>query len=375
MTFLNTPTTSPGIDRPRMRVMYSGNPLPNCKSASITSSNNYTGDTFEAVFTVNLLSSGVGSMSWWSSQSSVIRVEVQIGLVPDGAPETAAVWKSLLTGVVDNIKLDPLQATVSIDGRDLTALLRDSGPGGYAVNQTSSELVTKLATMNGLTPVVTPTTNLVGRIFSIDHAQTGLNGHHHITSQWDAVVELAKYEGFDAFVSGTSLYFQPPVAVTSPQWVVNMSQDQESGIVHGNVYALCLQRTQHIAKGIKVTVSSWHPLQAKAVKATAGSTSNAAQQYNVVKPGLTQDQAQKYANTILTELLKHERTISGSAPGDMLLTPRVMMAVQGTNTAFDQAYFPLTVTRHIDVDHGFTMDFTAKNQSPLVQNLQPTTGQ
>jgi hypothetical protein len=368
MPTINNPNPTPAVDRPRVRVMYAGLALPGCSGASITSTNNYTGDTFNATFATDLRASGAGSPMWWSSQDGVIQVDVQMGLVPPGAPESEAVWTTMLSGVVDRISCDPMQGTISIDGRDLTALLRDSSPGAYDINQTSSELVTKLATMNGLTPVVTATTAMVGRYFQIDHALTGLSDAHHIANQWDAVVELARFEGFDAFVSGNELHFQPPADEASDPWVVNVVQDPQSGVLRGNVEGLQLQRAQHIAKGVKVRVLSWHSKNGRATTVTVGSGGSSAQVYTVIRPGLTPDQAATMANRYLVEITRHERTISGSTPGDMLLTPRVVMALQGTGTGFDQPYYPVSVTRRID-QGGFSMDFQAKNQTPQVQSL------
>jgi phage protein D len=359
---LNDPSQKSGVVRPRLRIVVANAPMPGCKSVSVTSNNNYSGDTFHADLAPPVGSAGTGSVTWWAAQDA-IQVDVQMGQVPPGGSEAQTAWTSVLTGIVDQVATDPIQGTVSIDGRDLTALLRDSGPGGFDPNQTSSAIVTALATMNGLTPVVTATTGIVGRYYESDHKLTNLASAHHVANQWDAVVELARLEGFDAFVSGTELHFQPPVADTTDPWLVVAIPATATTPAKANVTGLKTTRALHIAKGIKVRVLSWHSLTAKAVNVTVGSGGNNAQQYDIVRPGLTEDQARNLANRYLLELSRHERTISGSAPGDFLLTPRVMMALEGTGTSFDQSYYPTTITRHID-EGGFVMEFTAKNQSP-----------
>jgi hypothetical protein len=362
---INNPTPQPGVVRPRPRVVVAGQPLPGCYGVSITSTNNYTGDTFHATFAPPVGFSGTGGVAWWASQDQV-KVDVQIGMLPMGAPEYRAAWTSMLTGLVDQIDVDWIGGTVSIAGRDNTAVMRDSPPGAYSQNQTSSEVVTDLANLCGLTPMVTPTTTLVGRYYEIDHGSaTGLGAAHHVANIWDAVVELARFEGFDAFVSGTSLYFQPPVAATADPWLVYSILDPATGVLRANVTGLQMTHALHIAKGVKVTVKSWHSRNNHAAVVTVGSTAATAQAYNIVRPGLTPDQATTFANRYLAELTRHERTISGSVPGDLLLTPRVMMRLDGTGTGFDQTYYPVEIVRHIG-DGGFTMDFTAKNQSPQV---------
>ena len=50
-------------------------------------------------------------------------------------------------------------------------------------------------------------------------------------------------------------------------------------------------------------------------------------------------------------------------PGDNLLTTRAQVQLIGTGTAWDQNYFPDTVTRHISFEEGYTMELRAKNHS------------
>ncbi len=360
---VNNPTPAPAVRRPRPRVMVGNTPLPGCVGVSVTSTNNYTGDTFHADFAPLVGLAGTGSLAWWASQDS-IRVDVQIGLVPDRGAESQAVWQSMLIGVVDQVSVDPIAGTASIDGRDLTALMRDSGKGGFDVNQTSSQIVTQIAQMNGLTPVVTATTTIVGRYYEVDHGRTGLSTAHHVANQWDAVVELARLEGFDAFVQGTELHFQPPADESSDPWVLSASGATAGAPANANVLSLLASRALHIARGVKVVVKSWHSKQAKAIASTQSTDGVDPQTYTLIRPGLTQDQADNLAKRTLAEITKHERTISASAPGDLLLTPRLIVRLEGTGTGFDQTYYPTQINRRLG--NGFTMDFTAKNQSPQV---------
>ena len=101
------------------------------------------------------------------------------------------------------------------------------------------------------------------------------------------------------------------------------------------------------------------------MEASAAKAGHNTRTYEVVRPGLTQLQAETLAQRSLQELTRHEMTISGSMPGDLRLTPRVLIRLYGSNTAFDQAYFPDTVVYRVD-ERGFEVDFSAINKSPDV---------
>ena len=132
-----------------------------------------------------------------------------------------------------------------------------------------------------------------------------------------------------------------------------------------NVTGLVMQRRLDVAVGVKLTVRSWASRSAQTIEGAASTpgANGPVKQFYIVRPGLSQDQADKLAARYLSEITRHERTISGTLPGDMVLTPRVMLRLIDTGTAFDQSYYPETIERQVG-DRGFVMSFTAKNVSP-----------
>jgi hypothetical protein len=276
-----------------------------------------------------------------------------------------------LTGIVDHVSADPIQGTIAIDGRDYTASLRDSDLTVTITNQTTSEVATAIARSAGLTPVVTATTTPAGKFAHGEYGQTKLSGGNHTGNNWDALVEMARQDGFDLFVQGNELHYQPPIAVDSPPWVIACALDPKTRAPTSNAMDLNMNRSLFLASGVQVTVKSFHSQMATQAVATAGSTNASARQYTIVRPNLTGDQAQTVAQRYLDELMRHERTIQGSVPGDMLLTPRVMMSLTGTKTPADQSYYPISITRKIGA-RGFVMEFLANNRSREVQALTAT---
>jgi hypothetical protein len=109
---------------------------------------------------------------------------------------------------------------LQIEGRDLSSRLIENKTQEAFVNQTSSQVATTLAQRRGLTPQVTATTTLVGRYYQQDHVRDSLNQFSRTTTEWDLLIYLAQREGFDVFVKGTTLYFQPTTDPSADPYVV-----------------------------------------------------------------------------------------------------------------------------------------------------------
>ncbi|MGC7986037.1 type IV secretion protein Rhs, partial [Salmonella enterica] len=83
--------------------------------------------------------------------------------------------------------------------------------------------------------------------------------------------------------------------------------------------------------------------------------------YTYTIPGLTQEQALQRAQTIYAELIAHEMKLTATLPGDNILGIDTMVQVMGTGTAWDQTYYPDSVTRRMSFDEGYSMNLHAKN--------------
>jgi len=58
-------------------------------------------------------------------------------------------------------------------------------------------------------------------------------------------------------------------------------------------------------------------------------------------------------------------------PGELALTPRSVLAIQGTGTDFDQTYFVDVLERSINPHAGFVQRIRAKNTSPRTETTIP----
>lgn len=143
-----------------------------------------------------------------------------------------------------------------------------------------------------------------------------------------------------------------------------------------------LERSLTLAGDIEVVIKSWNSRQNSAFAQQARASGRGGAQrsgttpqcYVFVQPNLTPDEALKFAQQRLTELTRHERTIRISMPGDLSLSPRSMIALEGTGTEFDQPYYVDVIERRLRQNGGLTQFVMAKNSSPRTEIITTSSG-
>ena len=328
--------------------------------AEVISNNHYAADRFST--SVALGVDPWAEIPFWASESDIL-LEVQFSL-DDGAS-----FASLVQGAVDTVMIDPTLGLLHLAGRDLTASLIETRTQETFANRTASEIASLLAGRHNLTPQVSPTTTPVGRYYQNEHDRITLNQFSHATTEWNLLVFLARQEGFDVFVQGQTLYFQP--ATQAADIAVSLRSE--------DMIDLKLERSLTLARDIEVIVKSWNSHQnnafvqrARAAGRTGrGQSSGQPQRYIFVQPNLTPDAALKFAQKKLVELTRHERTIEISMPGELNLTPRSMIMLEGTGSEFDQAYYVDVIERRLHYNGGLTQNIRAKNTSPRTETTTP----
>lgn len=355
---------------PHLRVMSNGQELLGALEASVVTNNYYQCDTFSAQFAMNHPDTTPG---WWDVEPPFL-VDIQVSL--DGE-----VWTSLVQGEVDHLRPNVQTGLLQVEGRDLSARLIEYRTQGSFHNQTSSEVALALARAVGLKAIVEKTTTLVDRYYEADNTSTSANldQFSHTTTGWDLLTYLAQREQFDVFVRGTTLYFQAITPPNSDPFVVVWTPP--SPIPRLNVISLRLERSLTLAKDIEVQVRSWNSehersftktsraIGGKSASATSksGGKTSTTQKYILVLPNKTEEQAQQLANSLAREYSLHERVVSVDMPGELVLTPRNLVKLQGTATSFDQTYFIASIDRSISVGEGFRQTMRMKNSSPRTQ--------
>lgn len=351
------------VRAPRLRLLADGAVVPGVVEAEVVSNNHYAADRFRVAVAL-----GVVPAAAWASAEDVL-AEVQASL--DGGLS----WISLVQGAVDRVEIDPVARMVWLDGRDLTAALIEARTQETFANRTASEIAMLLAERHGLAADVQATTTLVGRYWQMEHDRITLDQFGRATTEWDLLVTLAQHEGFDVWVSGTTLHFRAPDETAQAAGVLRMAGAAV------NVTSVRLERALTLARDIEVTVKSWNARQQTAFTQTArarrgargakAGTRRAPQRYVYVVPNLSPDEALKLAQQRLVELTRHERVITAEMPGELALQPRMQLELQGSGTDFDQIYWIDEIERHVHVASGFTQRLRARNASVESQASSP----
>lgn len=345
------------------RVLLNGVEVP-FLSVDVDSNSFYSADTFSAVFAPSAMPADTGTLDWWSSQTD-IEIEISIGLIDQSVTD----WRTHIVGVVDEWEYHPARFEVSVTGRDYTAKLIDTKTSEKFSNYTTSQVATLLAKRRGLVPVVTATKTSVGGITKFDH--THVNDER---SEWDLLSYFAGIDGFQVYVSGDELHYEPALDPDkAEQYLVRWVAPGTYAYPIANVADdLSFGRALTLAKGVTVQVRSWKGGKAytetyptnSARGIAPGQSSSKRQVYSVVRSGLDRQAAQLLAQKLHKQITDHEMRMNGSMPGDNSLTPKTIIRVEGTQSAFDQLYYADSVRRSLSYENGYTMSFSAKNHNP-----------
>ncbi len=361
--------TTSTVRRPRAIVQVGGQAMPFI-AWEIDSNSNYQADTFRCGIAVSALPQNFG-MDWWTAQDQ-LEVEIFAGFPADADKFGVSDLTSIYFGRVDDLQWDLPRGLLDLTGRDLTAVLIDTKTAKKYVTQTASQVAETIAAAHGLTAVVTATKAKVGKYYQIDHVRL-----QDERSEWDLLTWLAREEGFDVFVKGKELHFQPKAQGGSPvdlKWTPVPSQ---GGSPRFDGTSITVNHNLTLAKDIRVELRSWNAkakngftvvAEAKRIRnrvtRNAGKPVTPSQVYSYTIPGLERDAAQQRANQLLAELSKHEVHLTVEGPADTSLAITDSLALSGTGTAFDQTFYPDAITRTFSEEDGFRWHIEAKNHSP-----------
>ena len=351
--------------KPRGRVLVEGEALAGVVDVEVVNNSHFTADTFRVTVAASALQAAWSPGVW----SSIDGADLAIAVGFEDANGQVAEWFTLIEGQVDDVALDLCGGTLSLTGRDYSARLLDNRTTEKWANLTSSEIARQLAKRRGLQAVVQSTTATAGHYYEIDHA--------HLTAaqtEWDVLTYLAEREGFDVWVSGQTLYFQPPPDPAGADVYPLTWRPAGPGNLPGSplFIDIKLSRSLTLAKDVIVKVKSYHQMQEASFTVTVKAQNSTALQrkggegqvYSFVVPNLNRDQALQWAKAKAEEITRHERVVSADLPGDTGLTSRSIIRLMGTGTSWDQAYFPESVERRLSVAEGFRQSLRAKNHSP-----------
>lgn len=333
--------------------------------------NYYMSDSFHVRMPLYNLSDGI-NLEYWLSQPAIM-VEMFAGFPKDPNNYGISDLQSYILGGINDLAVRVFDngGYIEFNGFDLSKKFIDNKTTDKYPNLTSSDIAIALAQKRELTPIVTPTDTRVGYYYNQDYVQLTRE-----VTEWDLLTYLAQKEGFQVFVRGKNLYFQPRPLQSSNPYTLQATTLENGQLASFNGTSLKLSRNLNYARDVLVKIRSWSSknghvqVEARATPNRRTALSSAAQPigqaqiYEYTIPGLTREQALIRAQNMIQQITLHERLLEARVPADNELHKDSVIQLNGVCTSADQVYYPDTITRSLVSGSGFTMEVKAKNHSP-----------
>ena len=313
------------LEQPRARVSLDGVPIGGLIDLEVQGPGPFVAGRFRAVFAM-----GVAPALSVGAFAVLGNVPMTIEMSADGVG-----FVVVLVGQVENIRIDVVANTATLQGRDQTALLIDAEIAESFLNQTASQVAETIALRHGLTPNVTQTAQPVGQYYQIDHSRNALNVGSKATTEWNLLCRLAEAQQFGVSVSNGTLNFGP--MMTAAQSLV--TPESFTGLQVDLVTML----------PAAVAVRSWNTRSKRVVEQSVGGGAPT----SLVRPNMTLAQAGDYASSVLAMVRQHGKVLLGRMPGDTTLGVGDVLLMAGTNSSLDDSYVVMSLQRRLNGREGF----------------------
>jgi hypothetical protein len=360
-------------------VKINGNNVPGWIDFSVTNNTYFEADTFRVTYSATALTQMVApdalyDATWFSEIATDTFVEILAAVrVSNPDKPDPSEMSSLIYGRVDDIEYNPKLRTITLTGRDLTGALIDAKLPRDYTNQSASYIATDLASQHNLIPVVTATTGRVGT--------TQPNGDVELIqtqgSDWDLLAMLARQAGFICYVEQQGLYFQPESGDPDTYQITWTPPTKDVDYPTASVVDLTFSRSLTIVKGVtvkamspghanKASVTRYYPTAPKAITPGKATAYGPTTLYTYWLPAdMSTVAVENFAINQYKLITSHAMKLTARLPADGVLAPRgVIINVNGTGTAYDQTYYPRSVTRTLSVEEGYAMTVEAQNFTP-----------
>lgn len=351
---LNKPDNEAGLRKPDAQIKINGY-ICEWLSLELENTNSSRASTFK-------LEIPVKNQSEFDFETLIDTEELNVEInIDDGKNGLTRVF----LGDVDYLNWGYPNLFATLYGRDYTARFIDENTTDKYPSNTSSQIISLFADKHGLKKNIASTSVAVGSYYSDQYSKVLMT-----TSEWDLMMFLAQQENFDLYVDNDTVIFQPKTD-TQTYYVLEL-KEVSKGTATSNVVKIEFKRNYTIANDISVVVHGYDLYSQKKYTQTARrrhvpTRGTKKQKYIASIPNLTQEQATQLAKNIALQLSLHEKTFDADLAGDTILTPRSVIKVTGFSPRFDQVYYPVTITKHMDYESGLTMSVSAKNHDPNTQ--------
>ena len=323
--------------------------------------------------------------------ADVLPVQLYVGYPKNPGKYTKDDLMQLMDGQMDTTEWDFDMSSgekVILHGRNAVGKMIDTKIIEKFPNLTASAIATQFATEHGLTPVVTPTTELAGTYYNQQSAVLGRE-----TTEWDLLIFLAKQENFIVRVKGKQLFFGPygTVVADAAQNTPGTVYDPDKQVYvipytwGYDIEHLHIERSPHAARDIEVIVITYDRNgKARIVERALSSTQRSARiaqqvgeraKYSVtyVIPGLTREQAQKRAQQILDELSRNQLIGSIQCAGNSDCEIDRQIEIYGVGQGLSIPYYLNKVTHKFSLSDAYGLDMSFSSQIYYAQGMEGDT--
>jgi phage protein D len=331
---------------PRIWAQINGTTVDSVMHANISNNGSCKSSRFE--LTVSTIGNAADNQ-WLDLLSGKVAVTIYMSSRPDGSD------LATFDGLADNVGVDMINGTARIIGRDYSSVLISSTYQSSYCNLTASEIATCIATRHGFAQNISQTSTMVGSYQCDGYNQVLLNAHSQITSEWDLLKYVARTEGFQLFVDGTTLIFAPTDALSR----------NALSIAADNVMALTFHKKCPTSGQTTLTAKSWNSWLGQALTFTDDQSNDQPAfdfpslnadpgiEIAMVKPNLTPQSAEQLVSRRLDILNEEATTVQITMPGETSLMPGDLLNVASFLNTFNTDYIVKSVRRRFSTDTGF----------------------
>lgn len=289
--------------------------------------------------------SSPGARSFFSTVAA--GTDASIGVITRGQTAT------LLTGELDEVRFNYIpQREIRVTGRDKSYKLHEGISSEKWLNKKPSEIVQDLIGRVGLSGNVTASSVKAGKQLQQDFVKLSEN-----TTFARIIHEMARIDGARWWVDQNGAFQYVPFGSSTGVYSVTINQDSEP--ISADYLSLEIAHNLQAGRPHAVTVKGWHPKKKEVFNYTSNvEGSGPTRNWSYQVPTLTQDRAQKHAQSEATEKARHEFVVTTTVVGDPSAQTGMGLRISGTD--FDQT-FEIDVVHHDFGMSGHRTHITARS--------------
>jgi hypothetical protein len=334
------------VKAPRIQALVNGLAINSVIHADIVNSGSCKSSHFE--LTVSINDSATDNL-WLNLPSGRIAVSISVSADPD-YDQTI-----MFEGLAENVAFDPINRVARIQGKDYSSVLVNTTFQNSFCNLTASEIAFYIAARHGFGENIELTTAMVVSYRGAGYNQMLLNDYSRFTSEWDLLVFLAKHEGFEMFVEGTTLIFASATSLRRNYQFIDKSL----------VIGLKFHKRCPLSSVTTLVVKSWNSWLGEALQTSdqqssstlgpsdLGLTTDPGIEFVLVKPNLTAADSERLTQRYLETLNEQQLNIELVMPGEMSLKPGDVITTAGNGFIFDNEYIVKSIRRRFSAGAGF----------------------